>query len=43
MGIAETIPYNVDQFSAPTGDSILLDAVVGYLKLENGDYILLDQ
>jgi hypothetical protein len=42
IGIAEPISFDVIQVLAPTGDSILLDAYIGYLKLENGDYILLD-
>ena len=41
VGVADPISYNVIQVTAPTANSILLDAYVGYLKLENGDYILL--
>lgn len=43
VGLADPVSYDVIQVTAPTGDSILLDAYIGYLKLENGYYILLDQ
>lgn len=41
VGTANAIQYNVVQVIAPLGDSILLDGKFGYLKQENGSYILL--
>lgn len=41
VGTANAIQYNVVQVVAPFGDSILLDGKFGYLKQENGSYILL--
>ena len=41
IGTATLIPLTTAQYIAPTGDSVLLDGVLGYLLLEDGSYLLL--